>query len=66
MAKTATRNAERRIRVQVGLPADLYEEFKERADEQLQSESSFGAALIRKALQTTTTEARVNSTQATA
>lgn len=61
MGKPATT---KRNRILVYMPDDLYQEFKSRADERMQSESSFGASLIKHGLQATTTEACVNSTQA--
>ncbi|MEE2748864.1 MAG: hypothetical protein VX474_02735 [Pseudomonadota bacterium] len=66
MARKATTNRPNRVRVQVCLPADLYDRFKEHAAESLLSESTAGSLLIQQALDAATTTACGNNTQASA
>lgn len=66
MARKATTDRPNRVRVQVCLPPDLYDRFKEHAAESLLSESLAGSLLIQQALDATTTTACVNNTQRSA
>jgi hypothetical protein len=66
MARKATTDRPNRVRVQVCLPQDLYERFKDHAGNRLLSESTAGSQLIQQALDAATTTACVNNTQRSA
>lgn len=70
MSRTATKptaSKNNRVRVQACFPLDVYENFKAcHSKYPRMSESAFASALIESSLQATTTEACVNSTQASA